>query len=100
MRPRASHHLSRRAILAALALAGCSPGGAQSAVRVLAVDPLPAGSRLEALGGLQLNDDVLGFGGLSALHIGDDLRLTAISDVGHWVTARLVLREGRPQGLA
>ncbi len=100
MRSRASHRLSRRAMLAALALAGCSRGGAQSVSRPLALDPLPAGSRLEALGGLQLSGEALGFGGLSALHIDDDLRLTAISDVGHWVTARLVLREGRPQGLA
>ena len=100
MRPRASQRFSRRSLLATLALAGCSPGGAQSVARVLAVDPLPAGSRLEVLGGLQLNDDVLGFGGLSALHVGDDLRLTAISDLGHWVTARLVLQEGRPEGLA
>ena len=100
MRPRASHRFSRRSLLATLALAGCSRGGAQSAARVLPVDPLPPGSRLEVLGGLQINDDALGFGGLSALHVDDDLRLTAISDLGHWVTARLVLREGRPEALA
>ncbi|WP_052389327.1 esterase-like activity of phytase family protein [Belnapia moabensis] len=100
MPPRAPHRLSRRSLLAALALAGCSRGGAQTATRPLALDPLPAGSRFEALGALQINDDALGFGGLSALHIDDDLRLTAISDVGHWVTARLVLRDGRPEALA
>lgn len=99
MRAPVSLRLSRRGLLAALALGGCSRGGAQSVARPLALDPLPAGSRVEALGGLVLDDDVLGFGGLSALHIDDDLRLTAISDLGRWMTARLVLREGRPQGL-
>jgi hypothetical protein len=99
MRPRASHRLSRRALLAGLALAGCSRGGAESVARPLALDPLPAGSRFEALGALELSDQAMGFGGLSALHIDDELRLTAISDLGHWLTARLVLRDGRPQGL-
>ncbi|SDB37811.1 esterase-like activity of phytase family protein [Belnapia rosea] len=100
MRSPVSRGLSRRSLLATLVLGACSRGGAQSPARILALSPLPAGSRLEALGGLELDDGVLGFGGLSALHIDDDLRLTAISDLGHWVTARLALREGRPEGLA
>ncbi|MBL6455421.1 esterase-like activity of phytase family protein [Belnapia sp. T6] len=95
--------LSRRALLAALATSGCVPGGAgqaQGAVaRPLALDPLPPGSRLEALGGLVLDDAVLGFGGLSGIWIDNDLQLTAVSDVAHWLTARLVLRDGRPAAL-
>lgn len=100
--------LPRRGLLAALATTACVPGGSGFAqgvplgapARPLALDPLPPGSRLEALGGLVIDDKAMGFGGLSALHIGADLRLTAISDVAQWVTARLVLRDGRPAGLA
>lgn len=101
---------SRRWLLAGLATSGCVRGGAGFAqgaaqgatppARPLALEPLPAGGPLEALGGLVIEDQAMGFGGLSALHIGDDLRLTAISDVAHWMTARLVLQNGRPLGLA
>jgi hypothetical protein len=94
---------SRRGLLAALATAACAPSGtglAQGiAARPLALDPLPPGSRLEALGGLVIDATALGFGGLSALHIDGELRLTAISDLARWVTARLVLRDGHPAGL-
>jgi hypothetical protein len=56
---------------------------------------------LDSLGGLLLDRDAIGFGGLSGLHVGDDLRLTAVSDTGRWLRARLVLDDaGRPQGLA
>ena len=96
--------LSRRGLLAALATTACVPSGAGgapgNAARPLALRPLPAGSRLEALGGLVLDDTVLGFGGLSGLHIDSALRLTAISDLSRWMTARLVLRDGQPAGLA
>ncbi|MDB5371694.1 MAG: esterase-like of phytase family protein [Belnapia sp.] len=91
-------------MLAALATTACVPGGAGFAqgipAKPLALDPLPPGSPLEALGGLVIDDRALGFGGLSALHIDDDLRLTAVSDVAQWVTARLVLQDGKPAGLA
>jgi hypothetical protein len=62
---------------------------------------LPSDSPLESLGGLLLNRSIIGFGGLSALHIDAELNLTSISDLGYWLQARLVLDEaGRPQGLA
>jgi hypothetical protein len=97
--------MRRRGLLLAapaLLVGGC--GQAQVATlppaRPLALPPLP-GSRLEPLGGLVLDNAVLGFGGLSGLHLGDDLRLTAIADVGRWMSARLVLDpQLRPQGLA
>ncbi|MBV1797201.1 esterase-like activity of phytase family protein [Siccirubricoccus sp. G192] len=46
-----------------------------------------------------LDESVLGFGGLSGLHLSDDLQLTAISDLAKWMQARLVLRAGVPVGL-
>lgn len=62
--------------------------------------PLPAGATLESCGGLLLNRHAIGFGGLSGLHVGDDLALTAVSDLGHWLRAQLVLdAAGRPLGL-
>ena len=55
---------------------------------------------MESLGGLRLNCRAIGFGGLSGLHIGDDLALTAVSDLGYWLQAKLVLNDaGQPQGL-
>lgn len=96
----------RRSLLAAataaLASAGCVLGGpALPAVpaKPLSIAPLPPGSRLELLGGLVLDDGAIGFGGLSALHLSDDLQVTAVSDLGLWMTARLEMREGRPVGL-
>ena len=96
----------RRSLLAAgfgaLATAACVQGGFAQGVpaKPLQLDPLPPGSRLELLGGLELSDDALGFGGLSALHLDADLRITAISDLAHWMTARIELRDGRPVGLS
>jgi hypothetical protein len=52
------------------------------------------------LGGLELSDEALGFGGLSALHLDSDLQVTAVSDLAHWMTARIELRDGRPVGLS
>lgn len=69
--------------------------------RPIAVPVLPEGHRLELLGGLELDDAAIGFGGFSGLHLDADLRLTAVSDLARWMTARLVLREdGRPSGLS
>jgi hypothetical protein len=51
------------------------------------------------LGGLVLDSSVIGFGGLSALHLDQELRVTAVSDLARWMTARLVLRDGRLEGL-
>ncbi len=98
----------RGLLLAAPALlaAGCvqaqvtSPRATLPPARPLALPPLPGG-KLEPLGGLLLDNAVLGFGGLSGLHLTDDLQLTAIADVGHWLSARLVLDARlRPVGLA
>jgi hypothetical protein len=54
---------------------------------------------MRLLGGLLLNAEAIGFGGLSGLHLAPDLTLTAVSDTGNWLTARLVLRDLRPTGL-
>lgn len=98
----------RGLLLAAPALlsAGCvqaqvaSPRAAMPAARPLALPALP-GSKLEPLGGLVIDNAVLGFGGLSGLHLTDDLQLTAIADIGRWLTARLVLdAQLKPLGLA
>jgi hypothetical protein len=61
---------------------------------------LPASSPLESLGGLLLNRAVIGFGGLSALHIDAGLTMTSVSDLGYWLQAQLVLDDaGSPQAL-
>ena len=52
--------------------------------------------RLHFLGGLDLRCDEPGFGGISGLSVTADGRLTAITDRGHWFTARIVRdRTGR-----
>ena len=76
------------------------PRAVAPAARPLALHALPPDGRLTPLGALVLDADTIGFGGLSGLHLSDDLRLTAISDLARWMTARLVLRDGRPEGLA
>ncbi len=102
--------MRRRGLLLAapalMAAAGCvqaqvaSPRATLPPARPLVLPAMPGG-RLEPLGGLILDNAVLGFGGLSGLHLTDDLQLTAIADVGHWLTARLVLDAGlHPLGLA
>ncbi len=95
----------RHLLLAAPALALCGRAGAQGlatqglAARAFALPALPSGP-LQALGALELDKAALGLGGLSGLHITDDLHLTAISDTGRWLTARLVLDATLvPQGL-
>lgn len=59
--------------------------------------PLAAPSRpfLQPLGALLLDTAAWGFGGFSGLHLAPDLTLTAISDLGRWWRAPLLLREGR-----
>jgi hypothetical protein len=102
--------MPRRSLMLAapwmLATTGCvqaqvtSPRATLPPARPLALPPLPGG-KLEPLGGLIFDNAVLGFGGLSGLHLTDDLQLTAIADVGRWLTARLVLDDRlRPLGLA
>jgi hypothetical protein len=82
----------------ALATGACAAQGTAPA-RPLTVQPLPAGSRLELLGGLILEGGAPGLNGLSGLHLSENLQLTAVSDLGRWISAQLVLREGRPAGL-
>ncbi|MEE8274765.1 MAG: esterase-like activity of phytase family protein [Alphaproteobacteria bacterium] len=57
---------------------------------------------LEYLGGLALTAGDSRFGGLSGLEVSaDGTRMTAVSDRGHWITARLVHDgDGRLTGLA
>lgn len=69
--------------------------------------PLPSASRpsrravlLSVLPVLELNRAEIGFGGISGLHLADDLALTAISDTGRWLTARLVVDGLTPRALA
>lgn len=108
----------RRSLLAGssglLALVSCGAGGEPDRdggrdgprawsvpARPVQVPASPPGHRLQLLGGLELDGGAIGFGGFSGLHLDDDLRLTAVSDLARWMTARLVLRDdGRPTGLA
>ena len=86
-------------IVAVLALANDAALGAPIALsaRQVALDPTDAAvhrvGRLEFLGGLALGSDEDAFGGLSGLSVTADGRLTAVSDRGHWFTARIV-RDG------
>ncbi len=55
---------------------------------------------MRLLGGLRINTGVLGFGGLSGLHLAPDLTLTTISDRGRFAELALTLDEGwRPRRL-
>lgn len=56
---------------------------------------------LEWLGGLVLTSNDPRFGGWSGLALdADGSRLVAVSDAGTWMTADIVYRGGRPEGLA
>jgi len=92
--------LARRSLLL-LATVGsaCAAGSGAAPASPIALET-PPGARLQALGGLVVDEAALGFGGLSGLHLAADLRLTGISDLARWMTARLVLQDGRPAGLA
>lgn len=86
--------MRRRGLLAGLA---ALPFGA-SAQGLL---PLTAPARpfLQPLGGLVLNTAEWGFGGFSGLHLAPDLTLSAVSDLGRWWRAPLLLREGSLAGI-
>jgi hypothetical protein len=57
--------------------------------------------RLEYRGGLHLVSDDPRFGGLSSIRVlPDGERLAAVTDEGSWLSARLVQREGRLEGVA
>jgi hypothetical protein len=66
-----------------------------------ALPGVPSAGPLRPLGGLLLDNVAIRFGGLSGLHLDVGLRLTAICDLGRFLTARLVLHEdGAPTSLA
>jgi hypothetical protein len=77
---------------------GALPAAGAAAEPLSAIDlPQPRRPGLTPLGGLVLDTSAWGFGGFSALHLGSDLRLTAVSDRGRWWQAPLRLEEsGRP----
>lgn len=88
---------TRRGLLTAAAavLSGCMPGAEAGALsRPLDLPTLPAGGPVRVLGGLEIDRRLLGFGGLSGLHLADDLTLTAISDLGRFAEMRLALDAG------
>jgi hypothetical protein len=55
---------------------------------------------LDFVGGIELSSDDRRFGGWSGLWIGPEGRLLSVSDHGSWLSARLVVEDGRPVGLA
>jgi hypothetical protein len=95
---------TRRGLLTAAAalLPGCMPGAEAGALsRPLDLPAWPSGGPLRLLGGLEIDTRVLGFGGLSALHLAEDLTLTAVSDLGRFAEMRLALDAGlRPTALS
>jgi hypothetical protein len=93
--------LGRRAAIAALFGAAACQRPVSTGVAVqLAVPEELRESPLRCLGTLEIDTRVLGADGLSGLHVGPDLTLTAISDLGRWCRARLVLApSGAPLGL-
>jgi hypothetical protein len=95
--------VDRRTLLSGALLALLPTACAAQARPAARPQPLqaPAGARLEPLGALLLDAEAIGVAGLSGLHLSPDLRLTAVSDLARWMTARLVLdAQGRPAGLA
>ena len=105
------HPLARTAVaalmlgVATLASDGASAASIQLFARPVALDPEDRARQhvgdLQFLGGLNLRSDAPAFGGLSGLSVTADGRLAAVSDRGHWFTARIVRNEaGRLAGLA
>jgi hypothetical protein len=54
---------------------------------------------LDFVGGVELTCGDRQFGGWSGLWIGPENRVLAVSDKGSWLSARLVIQEGRPVAL-
>ena len=96
------------AVIAGAFAAACGDAFAASislSARPVALDPTDRAvqhvGRLHYLGGLDLRSDEAAFGGLSGLSVSADGRLTAVTDRGHWFTARIVRnRTGRLVDLA
>ncbi len=90
---------------ATLASGGASAASIQLSARPVALDPEDRARQrvgdLEFLGGLDLRSDAAAFGGLSGLSVSADGQLAAVTDRGHWFTARIVRNDaGRLVGLA
>lgn len=83
------------ALLAPAACAAAAPGELARPVPLA----LPLGAALRPLGALAIDTALLGFGGLSGLHLAADGRIAAVSDRGFWLTARLLWDGARPVGL-
>lgn len=92
--------MRRRGLLGLVAaLPGCAVAEAPLTAKLL-LPSLPEASAIRLLGGLEIDRAVLGFGGLSGLHLSEDLTLTAVSDLAQFATFRLHLDAAlRPQGL-
>ncbi len=89
----------------AMALGDAFAASISLSTRPIALDPTDRAvqhvGRLHFLGGLDLRSDEPAFGGLSGLSVTADGRLTAVTDRGHWFTARIVRdRTGRLVDLA
>lgn len=94
-------------IVGAVALtSGMALGASISlSTRQIALDPADRSRQrvgdLQFLGGIDLRSDEAAFGGLSGLSVTADGRLAAVSDRGHWFTARTLRDDaGRLVGLA
>jgi hypothetical protein len=96
--------LRRRAFLGGLlaALPGCAAAGGDIRIaEPFALPALPGNAVLRPLGGVEIDRQRLGFGGLSGLHLSPDLTLSAVSDVGHFAEFSLTLDAAlRPMALA
>jgi hypothetical protein len=99
-RPRMGEGLSRRAALAlALAVGGCRIDPLPGSAAVI-VPPFPLTGPLRSLGGLDIDNDRLGAGGLSGMVIDEALVATFIDDRARWAQARIILRDGVAAGLS
>ena len=93
-------------VVGAVALASGAALGASITLstKQIALDPTDRARHsigdLQFLGGLDLRSDEPAFGGLSGLSVTADGRLAAVTDRGHWFTARIVRNDaGRLVGL-
>ncbi len=92
-----------RALLAALALAGCAPASPAEELGLRAIPAqaqLAQGAQARLLGMVELRASDPAFGGFSALEVSaEGARIVALSDRGAWLTARLAREGDRLTGL-
>ena len=87
-------------VLGAVALASGAALAASISLstRQIALDPndraVQRVGNLQFLGGLAIRSDAPAFGGFSGLSVTADGRFAAVSDRGHWFTARIVRDDG------